>query len=138
MASPHTYPSNEAISTETRRADWLGIGASTLCVLHCLFTPVILTLVSAAFGHELLWLDLIFLGVAIYAAFTVGRKGSWNVRLLLALGLLIFCSGLLVHSHDSLLRYAHVPGSVLLIAGHVLHLRGRPSCAVRVVPQARA
>ncbi len=80
-------------------ADRLGVAASTLCFLHCLFTPILLSLsaVSAHFlpseerTHRVLAVAVAALGAL---AFVSGyrRHRKLRVPLAMALGLALICA----------------------------------------------
>lgn len=114
----------------SRRVDLVGMWASGLCLVHCLATPVLLSVSAASFGHQYALLDYSFLVFAIVAGVSATRRALPAVRALLVVGMGLFALSFGLHVHEGLLQYAHVPGSLLLILGHWLNLRRR-GCTIR-------
>jgi MerC mercury resistance protein len=108
-----------------KQLDWLGIGASALCLIHCLVTPVVVSLVSALVANRWWLLDLVFVALATFAVVLASQGASARVRLLLWVGLALFYFGLLLHDLGTWWHYAHIPGSLFIVAGHILNLRTR-------------
>ena len=125
--------------------DRLGVGASVLCLVHCLLTPFLLTGVAAfgtVGGHEAeVGFHLVVFALALPLAVLSAWPGYREHR---DRGVLAFLGGgigLLVLSfvlHDRLGVVAHTAltaaGSVALIAGHLRNYRLRPRCATHVLP----
>ena len=116
--------------------DYLGISGSMLCLIHCLAVPFLFI------GHELydghshdhwseafthvhqpLWQSLtfnwdhFFLLIALVAAIhTVRKSHRQEVKMIIAIGWLMFFSGVLFFY-----PLVHL-GSIILISGHLLNL----------------
>lgn len=115
----------------TKQLDWLGIGASTACLIHCLATPVVLSVLSAFVANRWRVFDVVFVAVATVAVVLVSQSASARVRWLLWVGLGLFYAGVVLHESGPLWHYMHLPGSLFIIAGHVVNLRDRASCSYR-------
>lgn len=103
-------------------SDWIGIGSSWLCLIHCVAGPLLLTVLGAGMFWHNEWLEGGILVLAVLAVWlTSSRTQDREVRLLLWAGLLVFALGFLMdHGTDYLL---HLPASVLLMTGHLKNLR---------------
>ena len=125
--------------------DRLGVGASVLCLVHCLLTPFLLTGVAAfgsLGGHEA---DLAFHLVVFALALPLALLAAWPgyrehrdraVLALLGAGVVLLVLSFVLH--DVLGVAGHtaltVGGSVALVAGHLRNYRLRPRCAAHVLP----
>lgn len=117
--------------------DRMGIGASVLCLLHCLSIPLLL-LTGGALSTVL---DAVHLWTVILLVPVVGIAGFWGLRLHGNRSVLILLgAGLLAAAGALLLEPAlgtpgkvllSVAGGALLIAGHWrnLYLGTNTSCA---------
>ncbi len=130
-----------------RRAllDRLGLGASVLCLVHCLVTPFLLTGVAAfgtVGGHEAeLGFHLVVFALALPLAVLSAWPGYREHRdrgVLALLGAGIVLLGLSFVLHDVVGEVGHIgltaAGSLALIAGHLRNYRLRPRCAAHVLP----
>ncbi|MCA0269415.1 MAG: MerC domain-containing protein [Bacteroidetes bacterium] len=122
-------------------ADRLGLGASVICLVHCLAMPFVLTGVAAwgAHGHEAFHIGVaaVSIPLALAAAWPGYREHrDRGVLALLLGGALVF--GLGVVLHDTLGELAalamSVVGSVLLMLGHVRNYHRRSMCASHTLP----
>ena len=121
-------------------SDYIGIGLSSACVLHCLAMPALILLwpsMSESFLEDqthgvLIWLVI---PLAILTSWRVIRSKTHRLSpliILAGLGLLVF--GLDTHSHELSLE-ANMPsifGSILIVTSHALNLRSKqtsPCCA---------
>lgn len=115
--------------------DRLGIGISTICAIHCLLVPVIISLLPlwpvAETIHQ--WIHPVFI-VFILPTIWFAVRGSHYDRkiiLLLSAGFLLVLTGWPAghwsgdHRVETLLTVA---GSLLLIAGHLLNYRHHRRC----------
>lgn len=113
-------------------ADWLGLSGSTLCLLHCLASPIVFGAAVAA-GWHVAWLDWLFAGIALVAVAHTARTTTLPlVRHLLVGGLVVFALGFgadaLLHdagpaAAEAAADWFHVPGAALMLIGHLLNLR---------------
>ncbi len=122
--------------TTLSRWDRLGAWLSGLCVVHCLLLPVVLLLLPAGSLVFDAYHGAHYVFAALLAPLTVfvvwearqgRRRGASTV--LFVTGLVALFAALLFHETQDILVHTGltVIGSVLLITGHLLHLRHR-SC----------
>ena len=121
--------------------DQLGIGASLVCLVHCLALPFALT-GAAAFSsaaHEgfHVAVALVTIPLAFAAAWPGYREHrDRRVPLLLGLGAALFVLSLALHdalSEGAVLGLAAV-GSAVLASGHALNYRLRRRCTNHGLP----
>jgi hypothetical protein len=113
-----------------RYADYLGLSASTLCLLHCLAVPVLFAVFSVSLTAASGWIEYIFVGLTLLAvvlAFT--RKPSLRVRGLLLVGAVLFVVSMFLPEPVSGFNVAHIPACVLIGTGHWVNLRQEKRCA---------
>ncbi|GAB4026842.1 MerC domain-containing protein [Spirosoma koreense] len=112
----------------SRKADYIGITGSVLCIIHCLITPVLL-MTSALFQNEqlrvgYLSLDYIFIGVNIVAVYFATRhyaplaikRSLWGF-----LGL--FTIALLLEDVAPAFEYLAYAASAGLVITHLFNIR---------------
>ncbi len=114
--------------------DKLGLLASGLCVVHCLFTPLLLTLIPIMNNHFLetqfhIYFGLLVSSIALFA-FWRGYRLHHKKKILLmgSIGLAflfggVLSSALLNHSSHSLGIGLTVAGSLVLMSAHILNMR---------------
>lgn len=107
--------------------DRLGIGLSAVCLVHCLSLPVILSgaaIWAAVDWHA--WLALLIVPLALVIAWNAhySHRHRW-VGPLLLIGCVALVGAILVDPYvtKALETGITVAGSLLLIAGHWLHIR---------------
>ncbi len=113
-----------AISEISKRADYLGVCSSVLCLVHCLTPPAII-LSSNALGSwfDHLWFDVFFALISATAVYltTRNRRMNWiNALLWTSLGSLLM--GMLFEDllWMRLLSYFAALG---LLFGHLVNIR---------------
>lgn len=114
------------------RFDAAAIIASALCIVHCLALPIAVALLPAL-SHFLdlpegvhLALFVVAVPVSAYAVVSGARRhGLWLPGVLAITGLALLGLGAIGGLPLLLETGASVIGSLLLIAGHVINLRGR-------------
>lgn len=119
--------------------DGLAVGASALCLIHCLALPIVIAALPALAAR----LDLgegFHLGVLAFAlpvsAFALG-EGWWRHRGLTPLfvgaaGLVLLAAGLAFEEWVAVETGVTVAGSLLLAGAHVANWRGRAFVAPSV------
>ena len=124
--------------TRSRWLDWdrLGIGLSGLCAVHCLLTPVVLSLLPLwptlqavnAWVHPTLL--VLILPVVLGALRRARRTGRVATAVLLGSGFLVLVGAWWGHDMWGAAgeRIGTVAGSTLLIAGHVQNWRRHRAC----------
>jgi hypothetical protein len=134
----HSAPSSSLLALW---ADRLGIGASVLCLLHCLALPFALTAVAGWSGadhgtfHVLAALTALPLAaLAAWPGYKVHRRR--HVAGLFVLGGLLIAGALPAETwigHDGHIGLT-VAGSLLLVGGHVRNWNLRARCERHVLP----
>jgi hypothetical protein len=123
------------------RWDWdrIGISLSTVCVAHCILTPLaflLLPMIGYAAGehtHVVHWIMLtLLLPVALIAFWRGYRHHGKIIPLILAVvGMTLIVAALLVVDRPDQLMYhyiVNVIGSVFLLTGHVQNRRCHAQC----------
>ena len=126
-------------------ADRLGLGASAVCLVHCLVLPFVLTGTAAfsagthaGFHAAVLALTL---PLALWAAVPGYREHrDRGVLVLLGAGVSLLLSAFAFH--DLFGETGHialtVAGSVTMLAGHLRNYRRRAQCAAHALPHHHA
>ncbi|WP_461098536.1 MerC domain-containing protein [Spirosoma luteolum] len=112
----------------TRKADYIGITGSILCLIHCLVTPVLL-LSSRLLQNEplrvgYLSLDYVFIAVNIVAVYFATRHyASALVRRALWSFLTLFAISILLEDTAPLFEYLGYVASAGLVFTHLINIR---------------
>ena len=112
----------------SRKADYIGITGSVLCIIHCMVTPVLLLTTSllqdSTFRIGYLSLDYIFIGVNIVAVYLATRHHA-PVRIKWSLWgfLFLFSLALLLENRAPVFTYIAYIGSAGLVISHLLNIR---------------
>ncbi len=120
MANKHGHPATW---------DYLGIGASILCLIHCLALPVLALAGMVMPGEDEVFhrfLLVVVCPVAIVAFGYAGRKnGTLTPMAVGVAGIILVLIGSLAHDFlsDFAVHTATTTGSLLLISGHAMNLR---------------
>ncbi|MEZ0539121.1 MerC domain-containing protein [Fibrella arboris] len=111
-----------------KKADYIGITGSVLCLIHCLVAPV-LVMTSNLF-HDDTWragflgLDYVFIAVNIIAVYFAARNHTSSViRAALWSFLFLFAVGLLLEDVSPLFEYLAYAASTGLVISHLVNLR---------------
>ena len=116
--------------------DGIGIGLSTICAIHCLCLPVVITLLPligleflAQESFELGMISVIFATATLAYLRGIRKHGRWPVLTVLLLGAI----SLLILAHDiseSWEPWIVTLGGAMLILGHWLNWQwSHPPCA---------
>ena len=126
--------------------DRLGLAASTVCLVHCLALPFVLTGLSAwglGAAHEAFHVGVALVTVPL--ALLAARPGyrehrNATVPALLGAGALAFLAGVAFHDglSEAVVLGLSVLGSGLLLAGHLLNFRLRRRCEAHAFPHHEA
>jgi hypothetical protein len=116
------------IDSLSRKADYIGITGSVLCVIHCLITPVLLLTTSFLQDSTLrvgyLSLDYVFIGVNIVAVYFATRHYAPPVIKRSLWGFLIlFAVALLLEETAPIFEYIAYIASAGLVITHLLNIR---------------
>ncbi|MBB5284311.1 hypothetical protein HNQ92_002454 [Rhabdobacter roseus] len=110
------------------KSDLLGIASASLCVVHCLLTPILLVLAASSAGwwHEV---SYVFLLISYYALYETSRHCT-NRRILLLIGssLLVLTASVLLEDYFEWLHEVSYLASLGLITGHILNIRYCKKC----------
>lgn len=110
-------------------SDYLGISSATICLIHCLATPVLMSMgvsVHDHAGHDHGWMmllshswDFLFLGIGLFAVAFSARHTSNKSRKALLWGSYLFlvCAVMLEHV-GPIFQYLTYGASLALIATH--------------------
>lgn len=111
----------------SRKADYIGITGSILCVLHCLITPVLL-MTSAVmqdktlrFGY--LSLDYIFIGINLAAVYFATHHAQPIIRKALWGFMSVFAVAILLENQTPAFAYLAYAASAGLVVTHLINIR---------------
>lgn len=110
--------------------DGLAIGASMLCLVHCLLLPVLIVLLPSlaaflALPEEVHYWALAFAIPTSIAALVAGFRGHGSLRpaLIVAPGLVLLALGVFMAPSETAETLLTVLGALLLAIGHALNWR---------------
>ncbi len=119
------------LAQQKSKSDWLGIIGSTLCALHCAFTPFAIAAFSAleTAKNEWAWLDYAFIGLCLWAVFHSSKHSSSpKIRVGLWAAWSVFTVGILFEDAAEGMNYVGYTGSIALVILHVLNIRYFKHC----------
>lgn len=111
-----------------KKADYIGITGSVLCMIHCLITPMLL-MTSSLLKHDTfrigyLSLDYVFIGVNIVAVYFATRHyASPIIRVCLWGFLSLFTVAILLEDVSELFEYLGYLASAGLVVSHLFNIR---------------
>lgn len=111
----------------TNRADLVGIINTSLCMVHCLLTPILLAFLgSAEWLHDLSYLFLFLSFYAIWEA----TQHSTNSKVLsiIWLSFALLSVSILFEEDFKWLHYLNYVASIGIIGGHILNIRYCKQC----------
>lgn len=112
-----------------RKADYIGIAGSVLCIIHCLAAPALVVTSSllrtdATLQAGFLSLDYAFIAVNIVAVYFATRHHSTSgIRAALWGFLLLFSISLLLEDVSPVFEYVAYAASAGLVFSHLMNLR---------------
>lgn len=112
----------------SRKADYVGITGSVLCLIHCLLTPVLLMTTAVMRDDHLrvgfLSLDYVFIGINIVAVYFATRSGvSMAVKRALWGFLFLFTTAILLEDVNEAFQLLGYAASAGLIVTHLVNIR---------------
>ncbi|MFD2570054.1 MerC domain-containing protein [Spirosoma soli] len=112
----------------SRKADYIGITGSVLCIIHCLVTPVLLMTTTVLQDEKLrfgyLSLDYVFIIVNILAVYSATRHyASPIVKKSLWGFLALFTAALLLEEASPVFEYLAYIASAGLVMTHLVNIR---------------
>lgn len=118
------------IPRRQRLLDGLAIGASALCLIHCLLLPALIVLIPAVAGFLTLPEEFHVAALAfavptslVALLFGYRRHRRLDPALIALAGLAFLALGVLAASEEWIETALTVPGAVLLAIGHALNWR---------------
>ncbi|MDP5169667.1 MAG: MerC domain-containing protein [Bacteroidia bacterium] len=126
--SKHTSSNPRPIS------DYLGISSATICLIHCLATPILMSMGVAVHeheGHEHGWMlllshgwDFLFLGIGFAAVlWSSMRAASTSKKVLLWASYAFLVGAILMEHWGPLFQYLTYFASLLLISAHASNIK---------------
>jgi hypothetical protein len=112
----------------SRKADYIGITGSVLCLIHCLITPVLMMTTALMHDEHLrigfLSLDYVFIGVNIVAVYAA-TKGHVSLGIKRALWgfLTLFATGILFEDVNPVFELIGYVASAGLVMTHLVNIR---------------
>lgn len=111
-----------------KKADYIGIAGSVLCLIHCLAAPVLVMTSNLLRDDTLragfLSLDYVFIAVNIIAVYFATRHHSSSIiRTALWSFLLLFAIGLILEDVSPAFEYIAYAASAGLVISHLVNLR---------------
>jgi hypothetical protein len=117
-------------------ADYCGVLNAGVCAVHCAAGPLILALWGAKPNSNEDNGDLIFLLLSVVLVVAAsGRLSTWQLRLALWTGLVLFAATVLLADRYPVLEYAQYAVSFGLMGVHLLNLRHCRRCQMLAVPR---
>lgn len=112
----------------SRKADYIGITGSVLCIIHCLVTPVLLMTTSLLHDEHLrigfLSLDYLFIGVNVVAVYLATRHAvSLPIRRALWGFLTLFTIAMLLEDVGEIFQLTGYVASAGLVMTHLINIR---------------
>lgn len=102
--------------------DILGMSSAALCLVHCLFFPVI-TLFSMTLPHAA-WIDICFAAISIIMFFKVViSQSKIYIKWILGVSITILMAGIIAEVFFSVESVMVVLGGFGMIVGHALNYR---------------
>jgi hypothetical protein len=116
---------------EKTKSDYWGIIGSTLCAVHCAFTPFIITALSTVKTAEdsLAWLDYVFITLCFWAVFhSTKHSSSKKIKTGLWAAWSVFAVGIVFEDAFESMNYIAYAGSAALVILHILNIRHFKHC----------
>jgi hypothetical protein len=112
----------------SRKADYIGITGSVLCIIHCLITPILLMSTALMKHDELrfgyLSLDYVFIIVNIIAVYFATRHHASPVIKRALWGFLtLFAVAIVLEDTNELFEYLGYAASAGLVVTHLVNIR---------------
>ena len=111
---------------EKTKSDYLGIVSSTLCALHCAFTPFFIAALSAVKTAEnsFAWLDYVFVALCLWAVYHASKHSSSKlIKMGLWAAWAVFAIGIVFEDAAEGMVYMGYAGSLGLVVLHIFNIR---------------
>lgn len=133
------------------KADFLGMSASVLCMIHCLALPLFISLgfvVKSMDGHaghhhhdhdhghfHIHWdwhmLDYVFVALALWAVYQASKQAaSRAIKIALWMSVSIFSVAILLHDLNEYMLLVSLFASLGLFITHVINWRSHKKCNI--------
>ena len=111
----------------SRRPDWIGISSASLCVVHCLATPLLVSLSGFfIFWHEF---SLLFLAISAYAVYKSARHSTFKpIQFMLWGSIVVLAAAILLEEQYEWAHELSYVASIGLIGGHIWNMYRCKSC----------
>ncbi len=108
-------------------ANKVGIISSSICLIHCVFSPFLLLTGFQLFDFP--WLKYLFITVAFISIFYSQKGGDhWKLYVIMWIGFWLFLFAMLFEESYPFLGYVGWFSSALIIYGHILNIRHCKKC----------
>ncbi len=115
-------------TTKSHKADIIGIVSSSICLVHCIATPLLIAVGSGFFTNPVF--NYLFLIISFVSIFKATGKGIQPKMGLLLWGSFSgFLFSTLFHEEYHWLHYTGYFFGMLIITGHVLNIRNCKKCS---------
>ncbi len=116
-------------------SDYLGISSATVCLIHCLATPILMSLGISVHdhghAHDHGWTmllshgwDFLFLGIGFLAVlWSANHTKHLGRKVLLWASFLFLAGAVLLEDHGATFQYFTYAASLVLIATHAANIR---------------
>jgi hypothetical protein len=115
------------ISNNNKLADYIGIVGTSICFVHCIATPLLITIGASFFTSAIF--KYCFLIIAFVSIFKATEKTtSLKIGLLLWFAFWGFTFSILFEEYHHWLHYTSYCFSILIITGHCLNIKHCNQC----------
>jgi chromate transport protein ChrA len=119
----------------SRSADFLGISASILCMIHCMVIPVMISMgyifKFSDEAHEEHWhfLDYMFIALALVAVLNAAKNtNSKVIKIALWTAVSIFSVAIFLHEINPWMIVVSVASSLALLFIHIINWKHNKKC----------
>jgi hypothetical protein len=110
-----------------RLADITGMLSASLCLVHCIASPLLLA--SGVYFIEEPWLKYVFIITAFFSIyFSLKQQTNSKVAFLLWAGFLLFLFSLLFEEAFPVLEFVSWVASLIIISGHIWNIQTCRRC----------
>lgn len=113
---------NTAIKTRKSWGDYLGIVGASACLVHCMATPLLLSLTSSLVNDVMF--QILFIGLALLAIVkSTKHTHLLGIKALLWVSFAVFSVSIIFEEQFHWMHYVGYAGSTAMIIGHLLNIR---------------
>jgi len=115
-------------STKINKADIIGILSSSICLVHCIATPILIVCTDSCCENPVL--KCLFIVISFISIFKATEKITHTkIALLLWISFLGFLFSTLFQEEYNLLHYSGYFFAILIIIGHILNIKYCKQCS---------